>query len=89
MATAPPLRDSDTVRPLRTNLQVANFKMCEHDPICQLLCYTIVLSKYCTIRLKIFSLKTFFNVCFLYLALLSYLCEKYYKPTVWYYVLFM
>ena len=40
---------------------------------CDILLY---FSRYCSIRLKIFSLKTFLKYLLLYLALMSYLCES-------------
>ena len=89
MAPAPPLRDSDTVSPLRTNLQVANFQMCEHDPVCQLLWYTTVLFKVLYYKIKNIFFKNIFKIFAFVFGSYELFVWKYYKPTVWYYELFM
>ena len=64
------------VSPLHTNLQIVNFKRCEHacHP-CMPCCCTVLLyfSSNCTTRLKMFSL--FFVILCTY-----YVCVTYYKP---------
>ena len=69
---------------LHADLQVVNFQRYKYafaHPICKLAHVSGVLFKYCTVRLKMFSL---FFVC---LFFMYYFCEKYYKSiTVQYYI---
>ena len=79
LLTIPQLYHLPPPLPLPVSNSSCLFTRCQplYASCCAVLLY---FTRYCTVRLKIFSL--FFVFVFMY-----YLCEKYYKPiTVWYYI---
>ena len=62
---------------LGTITSIANFQRCKCVPLCKLLFVVLSFSRYCSRRLKMFSLLFCVRFSFMY-----YLCEKYYKPII-------